>query len=195
MPSQIPDADVAPVDSYDPTAVLVRTRPRVAPMSVSQTVRQVLQAGQLAAGKIRTIEQLGIDSPARRNFNLLLLGLFAAIALLLAAVGIYGVMSYSVEQRTQEIGIRSALGAGAGDTVRLVLRQALRMALAEAAAGIAASFWLTRLLTAQLFGVKPSDPLTFATVPLVLIGIALASAYIPARRASRVDPLVALRHD
>lgn len=195
MPSQIPDADVALVDSYDPTAVLVRTRPGVAPMSVSQTVQQVLQADQLASGKIRTIEQLSIDSTARRNFNLLLLGLFAAIALLLAAVGIYGVMSYSVEQRTHEIGIRSALGAGAGETVRLVLRQALRVALAGVAAGIAASFWLTRLLTAQLFGVKPSDPLTFSTVPLVLIGIALASAYIPARRASRIDPLVALRHE
>lgn len=195
MPSQIPDAAVALVDRYDPTAVLVRTRAGIAPMSVSQRVRQVLQADQLATGKIRTIEQLGIDSTARRNFNLLLLGLFAAIALLLAAVGIYGVMSYSVEQRTHEIGIRTALGAGAGDTVRLVLRQALRMALVGVAAGIAASFWLTRLLTAQLFGVKPADPLTFASVPLVLIGIALASAYIPARRASRVDPLVALRHD
>ena len=94
-----------------------------------------------------------------------------------------------------EIGIRAALGANRRDTLSLVLVQALRMALVGVAAGVAASFGLTRLLTAQLFGVKPSDPLTFAAVPLILLAVALAAAYIPALRASRVDPLVALRHE
>jgi ABC-type antimicrobial peptide transport system permease subunit len=102
---------------------------------------------------------------------------------------------YSVEQRTREIGIRAALGANRGSILSLVLRQALRLALVGIAAGVAASFALTRLLSAQLFKVKPLDPLTFAAVPLILLGVALAAACLPARRAARVDPLVALRHD
>jgi putative ABC transport system permease protein len=125
----------------------------------------------------------------------LLLGLFAAIALLLASVGIYGVMSYSVEQRTHEIGIRTALGATRPDTLRLVLLQALRMAAAGIAVGLVTSLWLTRLMKAQLFGVKPLDPLTFVSVPEILLVVALAAACIPAFRASRVDPMVALRHE
>ena len=195
MVSQIPDADTVLVAGFDPSAVLIRTRPGVAPMSVSPAVRQPLEADRLAVGKVRTIEQISSDSTAQRNFNLLLLGLFAAIALALAAVGIYGVMSYSVEQRTPEIGIRTALGASSGDTLRLVLREALGMTGAGVAAGLAAAFGLTRFLASQLFGVKPADPLTFGAVPLILIAVALAAAYVPARRASRVDPLVALRHE
>ncbi len=155
----------------------------------------LLATDQLPTRNMRTIDQVGLDSTARQNFNLLLLGLFAAIALLLAAVGIYGVMSYSVEQRTHEIGIRVALGADRRDTLNLVLLQALRMTVAGIAVGGAASFGLTRLLRAELFGVKPSDPLTFAVVPVVLLAVALAGACIPALRASRVDPLVALRHE
>jgi ABC-type antimicrobial peptide transport system permease subunit len=162
---------------------------------LTAAVRRALEADQLAAGRIRTLDELSVDSTGRRNFNALLLALFAGVALMLAAVGIYGVMSYTVAQRTQEIGIRTALGATPGDTVRLVLRQALVMAVAGVIAGIAASFGLTRLLTAQLFGVKPFDPLTFTGVPLILIAIALAAAYGPAWRATRVDPLVALRHE
>lgn len=165
-------------------------------MSVSRAVEQaLLAADQLPAAKIRTMEQVGLDSTTRQNFNLLRLGLFAAIALLLAAIGIYGVMSYSVEQRTHEIGIRAALGANRRDTLTFVLLQALRMAAGGIAAGIAASFGLTRLLSAQLFGVKPSDPLTFAAAPIILLAVALAAACIPALRASRVDPLIALRHE
>jgi ABC-type antimicrobial peptide transport system permease subunit len=167
----------------------------VAPMRLSQTLEHALQAEQLAAGKIRTMEQLSLDSTERQNFNRWLLGLFAGLAMTLAAVGIYGVMSYSVEQRTQEIGIRAALGANPRDTVGLVLKQALAMVLAGIAAGVAASFGLTRLLAAELFGVKPADPLTFASAPLILIVIAGVAAFLPARRASRVDPLAALRHE
>jgi len=195
-PSQVPDGAMALVNRYDTPAILVRTRPGVAPMSISQTVRDALLAtDQLATRNMRTIDQVGLDSTARQNFNLLLLGLFAAMALLLAAVGIYGVMSYSVEQRTHEIGIRVALGADRRDTLNPVLLQALRMTVAGIAVGVAASFGLTQLLRAELFGVKPSDPLNFAVVPVVLLAVALAGACIPALRAGRVDPLVALRHE
>jgi predicted permease len=192
---QITDGDMALLNGYEPSAVLVRTRMDVAPMRLSQTLEHALQAEQLAAGKIRTMEQLSLDSTERQNFNRWLLGLFAGLAMTLAAVGIYGVMSYSVEQRTQEIGIRAALGANPRDTVGLVLKQALAMVLAGIAAGVAASFGLTRLLAAELFGVKPADPLTFASAPLILIVIAGVAAFLPARRASRVDPLAALRHE
>jgi len=195
-PPQVLDGAMALVNRFDTPAILVRTRPGVAPMSVSQTVQDALLAtDQLPTRNMRTIDQVGLDSTARQNFNLLLLGLFAAIALLLAAVGIYGVMSYSVEQRTHEIGIRVALGADRRDTLNLVLLQALHMTVAGIAVGVAASFGLTWLLRAELFGVKPSDPLTFAVVPVVLLAVALAGACIPALRASRVDPLVALRHE
>jgi predicted permease len=194
--SQIPDADMALVNGYEPGAVLIRTLPGIATLSISQAVQQALLAeDQLAATKIRTPQQLSLDSTALQNFNLLLLGMFAAIALLLAAVGIYGVTSYSVEQRTHEIGIRTALGANRGSILSMVLVQVLRLTLAGIAAGLAASFALTRLLNAELFEVNPLDPLTFAAVPLILLGVALAAACLPARRASRLDPLVALRHD
>ncbi|SPF50825.1 conserved membrane hypothetical protein [Candidatus Sulfopaludibacter sp. SbA4] len=195
-PSQIPGLAMTVVNSLSPGALLVRTRPGVAPMSVSRPVQQALLAiDALPVTEVRTMEQASLESTARQNFNLLLLGLFAAIALLLAAAGVYSVMSCSVEQRTREMGIRAALGASGRDTVRLVLRQALRMALAGVAAGIAASFGLTRLLNAQLFGVKPSDPLTFTAVPLILLSVAIAAASVPALRAARVDPIVALRHE
>jgi predicted permease len=195
-PSQVLDGAMALVNRLQPGAALIRTRAGVAPMSVSQAVQQaLLAADQLPAAKIRTMEQASLDSTARQNFNLLALGLFAVIALLLAAMGIYGVMSCSVEQRTHEIGIRAALGANRRDTLNLVLVQAMRMTVAGLAAGIAASFGLTRLLRAQLFGVKPSDLLTLTAVPLILLVVALAAACIPALRASRVDPLVALRHE
>ena len=195
-PSQVLDGAMALVNRLQPAAILIRVRPGVAPMSVSQPVEKaLLTADRLPATKIRTMEQVSWDSTARRNFNLLLLGMFAAIALVLASVGIYGVMSYSVEQRTHELGIRAALGANRRDTVSLVFLQALRMTMAGIGAGIGASFGLTRLLSAQLFGVKPLDPLTFAAVPMILLVVGLAAAWIPALRASRLDPLTALRHE
>lgn len=193
LPSQIPDGDMALLNGYEPTAILVRTLPGVAPVSVSHEVQRALLSQELPVGKVRTMKQTALDSTARQNFNLLLLGLFAAIALLLAAVGIYGVMSYSVQQRTHEIGVRSALGASPRQTIGRVLGQALRMTLAGTAVGVGASFGLTGLLGAQLFGVKPLDPVTFTTVPGILIAVALAAACVPALRASRVDPIVALR--
>jgi predicted permease len=195
-PSQVLDAAMALVNRLQPAGVLIRTHKGVEPMSLSRVVRQLLlESDQLPASKIRTMDQVSTDSTARQNFNLLLLGSFAAIALVLAAVGVYGVMSYSVAQRTHEIGIRSALGARHRDTVLMVLAQAARMATAGVAVGLAASFGLMRLLTAELFGVAPSDPLTFTVAAFVLLAIALMAACVPALRAVRVDPVVALRHE
>jgi ABC-type antimicrobial peptide transport system permease subunit len=194
IPSQIPDADMALVNGLERTAVLVRTQSGVAPMSISQAVKQALLADySLAAVNMRTMDQVSLNSTARQNFNLLLLGVFAIIALLLAIVGVYGMMSYSVEQRSREIGIRTALGASQRDTLRLILIQALRITLVGIVSGILASAALTRLLTAQLFDVL--DPLTFITVPVILLATALFAAYAPALRAARVDPMIALRRE
>jgi putative ABC transport system permease protein len=120
---------------------------------------------------------------------------FALIALLLAGLGIYGVISYMVSERTHEIGIRIALGAESRNILRMVLRQGLGLAIAGAAVGFAGALIVSRLMAGVLYGVKPTDPLTFASVVLLLIGVALVACYLPARRALRVDPMIALRHD
>jgi predicted permease len=196
MPSQIPDGDMALINQLEATAMLIRTRTSVPPMNISHSIQKALFLdNQLSSSKIRTMEQVRIDSTADKNFNTLLLGSFSSIALLLAAVGIYGVMSYDVEQRTHEIGIRTAIGANRSDLLRLVMSQAIAVALTGIALGIAASFGLMRLLRNQLFGVKPSDPVALLLVPVLLLMIAIGAAYVPALRATRVDPLIALRHE
>jgi predicted permease len=151
--------------------------------------------GQLPVSKFRTMEQVISESTARQNFNMLLLTIFAATALLLAALGIYGLMSYSVEQRTQEIGIRVALGASGGDMLRMVIGRGLLLAGIGLAVGLVAAFGLSRLLSSMLFGVKANDPLAFGAVVVTLAAVACAAVYIPARRATRIDPLVALRYE
>jgi putative ABC transport system permease protein len=144
---------------------------------------------------IQTMQQVVSDSVAGRRFQMVLLALFASVALMLAAVGIYGLMSYSVSQRTHEIGIRMALGAKREGVLRLVLRQALLLAATGVVLGIGGALILTRFLSSLLFGVSSKDPLTFVAVSLLLAGVATSASLIPAWRAARVDPMVALRHE
>jgi putative ABC transport system permease protein len=141
------------------------------------------------------MDQLLANSVVQPRLNLTLLVAFAAIALVLAAVGIYGVMAYTVTQRTHEIGIRMAMGAQSEDVLRQVLAEGARLAAIGLAIGLAGSLVASRLIAALLFGVKPTDPVTFAAVAVILASVSLAACYIPARRATRVDPLVALRYE
>src|SRR5579859_3896262 len=145
--------------------------------------------------RFRTFSQIYAASLGSRKFNVILIAFFASTALLLATAGVFGVMAYSVSRRTPEIGIRTALGAGASDVLRMILGQGLRTVLIGIAAGIAGALALTRAVESFLFGVAPTDPFTFAAVTLLLIFAALLACYIPARRAARVDPLIALRHE
>ena len=193
--SQITDGLTKLANSVMPMSWIIHTAGD--PSTLSAAIQHEIQSvdSQLAASKIRTMDQVISDSTARQNFNMLLLTIFAGLALLLAAIGIYGLMSYTVEQRTQEIGIRMALGADRSDMLKLVVRQGMLLTGIGIVIGLAASFGLNRLLANLLFGVKTTDPITYVAVAAILISVALLACYVPARRATKIDPLVALRYE
>jgi putative ABC transport system permease protein len=143
----------------------------------------------------RTMDEIRAESVAPERLNLTLLSLFAGIALVLAIVGIYGVMSYSVTQRTHEIGIRMAIGARPRDVFKMILGQGMKLALIGVGIGLLSAFGLTRLMETMLFGVEPTDATTFAGISALLIGIALLACYLPGRRATKVEPTVSLRYE
>jgi predicted permease len=191
--SQVPD-QFTPLISRN-VDVLARTAG--APSAAVPAFRHALAQfnSQMVIYSPEPLDEAIADSLASRRFVMILLGIFAGLALLLSAIGIYGVLSYVVGQRTHEIGLRMALGAHPGDVLRLVLGQGTRLALIGVAIGIAAALALTRLMTNMIFGISAHDPLTFTGVAVVLVIVALAACYIPARRATRVDPVTAMRYE
>jgi putative ABC transport system permease protein len=186
-----------PEAQYPTSFMTLVVRTSVEPASMIAAIKsEILAAGpDQAVYDIRTIEQLLSESISLRRFAMMLLIIFGGVALTLAAVGIYGVISYSVTQRTHEIGIRLALGAGRRDVLKLVVGQGMMYALTGIAIGVAASFALTRLMASLLYGVSATDGATFILISLALTGVALGATFVPARRAMKVDPMVALRYE
>ena len=167
------------------------------PRTLATPIRRVVQDldRDLPVDQAQTMDEVVAASLASNRFNTVLLGLFAGLALVLAAVGVYGVVSYTVDQRTHEIGIRMALGAHRDDVLGLVLGQGMILVLIGLGLGLAGAFAATRQLASLVYGVSTNDPWTFASVALVLAAVALAANFLPARRATRIDPLIALRQD
>jgi ABC-type antimicrobial peptide transport system permease subunit len=172
---------------------VVRTRGE--PHAMSTAIQKELReaSGGLLVARIKSMDEMVAQSTARADFNMLLLTVFGAAALALAAIGVYGLMSYSVEQRTQEIGIRLALGADAGQVRNMVMAQGMRLALSGVVMGLAAALALSKLIESLLFGVTARDPAVFVVVPAVLTFVALIAVWLPALRATRIDPIDALR--
>ncbi|MEO5898062.1 MAG: ABC transporter permease [Vicinamibacterales bacterium] len=192
--AQVPDAANALNVSLAPLSWIVRTQ--VPPQSLSSMIQdQLRQVTGLPVSDVRSMDEIAALSVSRQKFNMWVMTVFGACALLLAAIGIYGLMAYSVEQRTQEIGIRLALGAQASQVRKMVVTQGMMLALVGVVIGVAAAFGLARLITTFLFGVTARDPLVFAGVPTLLTAVALLAVWLPARRASKVDPLIALRYE
>jgi putative ABC transport system permease protein len=193
--AQVPDAHSANLLDIVPIAWIVRTRGE--PMTLSTAIQKELRiaSGGLPVARPRTMDEIVVRSTARSDFNMILLTTFAVSALLLAAIGIYGLMAYSVQQQTLEIGIRLALGAESGSVRNMVMRQGMSVALLGVVIGIASAYSLTRVVAASLFGVTARDPIVFVGVPVLLTMVALLGVWLPARRAALVDPAVALRMD
>jgi putative ABC transport system permease protein len=190
--AQIPDPANRLNVGISPIAWVIRTR--TSPYSVSAAVQEQLrQASGLPVSDVRSMTDVRSRSVSRQRFNMLLMAVFGGAALLLAAIGIYGLMAYSVEQRTQEIGIRLALGADTSSVRRMILGQGMRLAIIGVVIGLAAAFGLARLIATLLYGVTARDPLVFLLVPTVLTAVALIGVWLPARRAVGVDPVIALR--
>jgi predicted permease len=194
----LPHAQFPSTDSTFPiNRMSLVVRGRGDPLALAPAVRREVRAldPEVPVSRVRSMEEVLSTSASVRELNVMLLSVFAAVALTLAAVGIYGVMAYTVTQRTKEIGVRMALGASAGEVQRLVLRQGLLLAGAGVLLGAVGAAVLGRLLTTLLFGVTPTDPAIFAAVTAVLAAVALLATYLPARRATRVSPMVALRYE
>jgi len=190
--AQVPDALNALNVRITPVAWVVRTQGN--PYGVSNAVQEQLrQVSGLPVSDIRSMEEVVSRSISRQRFNVLLMSVFGASALLLAAIGIYGLMAYSVAQRTQEIGIRIALGAEAEQVRRMVVVQGMRLAIMGVIVGLAAAWGLTRLMASVLYEVQARDPVVFIVMPVVLTVVSLIAVWLPARRASTVSPLTALR--
>ena len=197
------DQDQAAPEAYFPefqgqySDMLLVARTATPPLNQLSAVNAAVHEldSQLPVYDPRELAGVVFENSAQQRFVALLLGLFAGLALLLAAVGIYGVIAHSVAQRTHELGIRLALGAGSARVLKMVLGEGLRIAAGGVALGLAGAWGLSRFIAALLYGVKPTDPATFAAAPLVLILVALAACYIPAWRATKVDPMVALRYE
>jgi putative ABC transport system permease protein len=191
--AQIPDLFIPMVA----TNVTLLARTQADPLSLSAAIKKEILAvdKDQPVNNVRTMEQILTASISQQRFSMLLLGIFAGVALILAAVGIYGVMSYSVAQRTHEIGIRLALGASRSDVLRLVVGQGMTLTAGGVGAGLLGAFFLTRLMESLLFAISATDPLTFIAIALLLAGVALVACFVPARRATKVDPCVALRYE
>ena len=192
--AQVPDAANALNVRIGPMSWVVRTEGDPQLLS-SQIQEQLRQATGLPVTNVRSMEEVVSRSTSRQRFNMWLMTVFGGCALLLAAIGIYGLMAYSVEQRTQEIGIRLALGANARQVKNMVVVQGMRLAIVGVVIGLASAFGLARLIQTLLFGVTTRDPLVFAGVPILLTAVAFLAVWLPARRASKVDPIVALRYE
>jgi predicted permease len=192
--AQVPDAANALNVGLTPVAWVVRTK--VPPRSVSSAVEEQLrQASGLPVSNVQTMSEVVSTSTSRQKFNMWLMTVFGASALLLAAIGIYGLMAYSVEQRTQEIGIRIALGAPASKVKNMVVRQGMLLAILGVVVGLGFAFYLSKFVAAFLYQVQPTDPMVFVAVPVLLTVVALFAVWLPARRASRIDPIIALRYE
>jgi putative ABC transport system permease protein len=192
--AQVPDLANALNVRLSPMSWVIRTR--VEPHSLIGAIQEQLrQATGLPVSDIRTMNEIVSISTSRERFNMLLMTVFGCAALALAAIGIYGLMAYSVEQRTHEIGIRLALGAESGDVRKMVMFQGMRLTLVGVAIGVAFAFGLSRFLASFLYGVKAWDPTVFVAIPLLLSAVALLAVWLPAGRASRVDPIIALRYE
>jgi predicted permease len=192
--AQVPDAANALNVGLTPISWIVRTE--VPPQSLSNAIQEQLrQVTGLPVSDVKSMSEIAALSVSRQKFNMWVMTVFGGCALLLAAIGIYGLMAYSVEQRTQEIGIRLALGAQASQVRKMVVLQGMALAGVGVVLGLAAAFGLARLITAFLFGVTARDPLVFVGMPVLLATVAFVAVWLPARRASQVDPLIALRYE